>query len=256
MSSTTAILKKLKDILSVSSPDIAITQLSSELGIDTQKTLEYIQNAVESYIKTKLLRAIVYEIEANKPPLEKINVTDLTFPCLRHAYYSKIFREERRGRLPELLAIWIGVKLHETKIFEKSELELEYKGIYGRVDEYEDGVLLEIKTSRTIPSKPYPHHVKQVSYYRVLLERNGFPVRFAVILYINVGSLNTKSFIILFDQPLEEVEKEMLSRKMALEKAIAEGKVPPAEPEEAWACDYCSYAYLCGIHRDISNRSQ
>ena len=81
-------------------------------------------------------------------------------------------------------------------------------------------------------------------------------MRFAVILYINVGSLNTKSFIILFDQPLEEVEKEMLSRKMALEKAIAEGKVPPAEPEEAWACDYCSYAYLCGIHRDISNRSQ
>ena len=256
MFSTTNILKRLKELLSVSGPDIAITQLSSELQTDPQKALEYVQNAIESFIKTKLLKAIVREIEANKPPLEKINVTDLTFPCLRHAYYSKIFREERRGRLPELLAVWIGVKLHETKIFEKSELELEYGGVYGRIDEYEDEILLEIKTTRAIPNKPYPHHVRQVSYYRVLLERNGYPVKFAIILYINVNSLNAKPFVIFFDQPLEEVEKEMMSRKEALERAIKDSKIPPAEPEEPWACDYCSFAYLCGIQEEPSSKSQ
>ncbi len=241
------ILTKFKSLLSQMPPDIAITQLSSELQIDPQKTIEYLQKIIESTVKTKLLHAITRELEKAKPPLEKINVTDLTFPCLRYAYYSKKFYRERRGRLPELLAMWIGIKLHETSIFKHSELELEYKGVYGRVDEYEDEIILEIKTTRNIPPKPYPHHVKQVSYYRVLLERNGYPAKLAVILYINVHTLETKAYTILFEQPLEELEREMLERKQKLEKALAENRIPPPTPEEPWACDYCVYAYLCGI---------
>jgi len=244
------IIRRLKELLSQTTPDLAITQLSAELQLDTQKTLEIVQKTVDTYIRTKLLRAITNELESSKPPLEKINVTDLTFPCLRYSYYAKKYHTERRGRLPELLAMWIGVKLHETKILRHSELELEYNGVYGRVDEYEDEVILEIKTTRNIPSKPYPHHIKQVSYYRVLLEKNGYPVRFAVILYINVSTLEAKSYIVLFEQSLEEVEREMLERKTKLEKALSENKVPPPEPDEPWACDYCSFAYLCGLEME------
>ena len=240
------VVDRLKELLSKMGPDHAIVQISSELGVDTQKAMEIVKSAIESMTKTRILRAIVKDLERNRPPMEKINVTDIAFPCLRHAYYAKVYREERRGRLPELLALWIGVKLHEAKIFERTELELEYQGIYGRVDGYENDILLELKTTRTTPSTPLPHHVKQVSYYRVLLERNGYPVRFAIIVYLNVSSLSIRPFLVLFDQPIEELEEEMLRKKEALERALQEHSPPPPEPEEPWACDYCTYAYLCG----------
>jgi len=241
------IIDKLKSMLASSPPDVVISQLSVELNMEYKDTLEYLSRHIGGYIKTRLLNAITREIERARPPLDRINVTDLSFPCLRHAYYSKVFHSERRGKFNELLAMWIGIKLHETKILEKSELALEYMGIYGRVDEYEDGVLLEIKTTRSLPSKPYPHHVRQVNYYRVLLERNGYAVRFGVILYINVYTLDTKTFIIFFDQPLEDVEREMLDKKKRLEEALRSKSPPPQIPEEPWACDYCIYAYMCGM---------
>lgn len=240
-------LRRFKELLSEMRPNLALAQLATEYSMDIQEAQEIIQNIVGSMVKTRLLVGMIRDLEKNKPPLEKINVTDLTFPCLRHAFFAKKLYTEQRARFPEIVAMWIGTKLHETKVFEKNEIEVEFQGVYGRVDGYEDGVILELKTTRSIPSKPYKHHVKQVSYYRILLEKNGYPVKFAVILYINVNSLETKSFIVLFDESLEDVEKELIKRKKLLEEALRENKVPPPEPEEPWACDYCSFAYMCGI---------
>jgi len=240
------VIDKLKILLSQAKPDVALAQLAVDLGLDTQKALSVIQKSVESYVKFRLLQAITRDLEEAKPPLEKINVTDLVFPCLRHAFYSKKFFEEKRGRLPDLLGMWIGVKLHETRIFGSHEIELEYNGIFGRVDGYEDEILLELKTTRAIPPEPYPHHVKQVEYYRVLLEKSGRPVKFAVILYVNVNDLTTKVFPILFDRSVEEVEEELIKRKKELEEALQKDIPPPPIPDEPWACDYCRFAYLCG----------
>ncbi|MEX0569364.1 MAG: Dna2/Cas4 domain-containing protein [Candidatus Njordarchaeota archaeon] len=252
-------LRRFKELLSEMKPDLAIAQLATEYNIGVQEAQEIIQNVIGSLVKTKLLVGMVRDLEKNKPPLEKINVTDLTFPCLRHAYFAKKLYPEQRARFPEIVAMWIGTKLHETKIFERNEVEVEFQGVYGRVDGYEEEVILELKTTRNIPAKPYPHHVKQVSYYRVLLERNGYPVKFAVILYVNVNSLETKSYIVLFDRSLEDIEKELIERKNMLEKALKENKIPPPRPEESWACDYCSFAYMCGVQigkEKISSKNQ
>lgn len=242
------ILKHLKEALMIhKSVDSALNALATELNLTVDQLLTRLQNEVEGAVKSRFIASIVEELEKQKPPLEKINVTDLTFPCLRHAYYSKIFYEEKRGRLPELLAFWIGVKLHETKIAQLHELEVEYNGIYGRVDGYEDGVIYELKTVRTIPSTPYSHHIRQVEYYRVLLEKNGYHVSYAIIIYVNVNNLSLKSFLILFDRSLEEVEIELLERKNKLLEHLNKREAPPPIPDEPWACDYCRFAYLCGF---------
>jgi len=250
---TQKIIGRLKELLSEAKPDVALTQLAMELGLDTQRTLMLVQKSIESYVKSRLLQTIVKSLEEAKPPLEKINVTDLTFPCLRHAFYSKKFLDERRGRLTDLIAFWIGVKLHEAKIFSHHELEVEYNGVFGRVDGYEDGVILELKTTRSIPPEPYPHHVKQVEYYRVLLEKSGHPVRFGIILYVNVNDLTTKAFLVLFDRSVDEVEKELMDRKERLEKSLKNNTPPPPIPDEPWACDYCRFAYLCGYEATKEN---
>lgn len=241
------IVNKFKKLLTETSPDNALTQIAMELGLNRQDAFATIQKSIEISVKTKLLQAIVASLEEAKPPLEKINVTDLTFPCLRHAFYSKKFVSERRGSLTELMTLWIGTKLHETKISKQHEIEVEYSNIYGRVDGYDDGIILELKTTRKIPSQPLPHHVKQVNYYRVLLERNNYPVVFAVILYINIVDLTTKAFLVLFDRSLEDTEKELINRKEKLLSALQSNVPPPPLPDEPWACDYCNFAYLCGL---------
>ena len=218
----------------------------------------------------------------DKPEREGIHVTDLT-GCLRKAYYDKT------TPLPvpvhSLLVMYAGTAVHAG--FEKngdgrsqSELAVEYGGVVGRVDRlYNDGILLEIKTTRwMVPSRlPYGSHELQVQIYAHMLEKMGRPVRRAFIQYVDVSgptkcTSGTKwakcsALVVLRDGQyicpkcgrdypeghlgawrvevdLSRDVEELVSRsRQALETAI-QTHVPPY-PEVGWQCGYCQYVDIC-----------
>ncbi|MCR8488497.1 MAG: hypothetical protein NDP23_02985, partial [Crenarchaeota archaeon] len=77
------VIEKLKKLLVETGPNDALTQLANELKLNKQDAFALAQKSIEIIIKTKLLQALTAQLEEAKPPLEKINVTDLAFPCLK-----------------------------------------------------------------------------------------------------------------------------------------------------------------------------
>ena len=184
----------------------------------------------------------VIEAMNAKEPFEGkgIGVTNLVYDCLRRAYYTRTLGEFYD--LHTLILFWTGRKLHETQILKEHELVLEWEGIVGIVDEYENGTLLEKKTCVSLPRTPNDHHVKQVEYYKVLLEKHGKPVNEAYLLYIDINNKEIRTFKVNM-RPSNIIEKEMLERKEKLEKALKEGK--PPERKVGWLCNYCNFASIC-----------
>jgi len=179
------------------------------------------------------------------------SVTGLVYDCLRRCYYQITYPDiiiDPKGAI----RTWIGRKLHETSILEgEMELELEYKGIRGRIDEYKNGILLDKKTTRHIPREPYEHHIRQIEYYWVLCERNGYHVDIAAIMYIDVDSAEIEVFPITLERSLEEIENEMLEKYKIIMECLKTGILPPRKMR-TWSpdtsrmvCQYCSYYGIC-----------
>ena len=85
---------------------------------------------------------------------------------------------------------------------------------------------------------------KQLRYYRVLLERNGYAVRGAVVIYIDVNKAYAEAYPVnVLDAPLSELEAEMLERRNILRKALNTNEPPPREM--GWWCNTCECASLC-----------
>lgn len=175
-----------------------------------------------------------------------ISVTQLVYECIRRGFYAAVVPEEIIESAGKIRT-WIGKKLHETPIYPRSEIELEYKGVHGRIDEYDPKTckLLEKKSTRRIPREPHEHHVRQMQYYRVLLEKNGMPVKEAAILYIDVDSATATAYRVdINGVSIEEVEKEMLERAETLKKALKLGILPPRKV--SWTCfGYCPFFGWC-----------
>jgi len=174
-----------------------------------------------------------------------ISVTALVYDCLRRAYYNAVVPEEIIDPAGKI-RVWIGKKLHETSIYPKSEIELSYRGVHGRVDEYDPSSkrIVDKKTTRRIPREPYEHHVKQLLFYKVLMERNGFPVEKATLLYIDVNSTDVAAYPIdLSGIDMEDVEMEMLDKAEKLRRALKSGILPPRSM--SWLCHYCTYFSWC-----------
>jgi len=185
-------------------------------------------------------------------PEGTVSVTSLCFPCLRRAVIELLTKE--RPIDPEgLIRTWVGTACHKTSILNKeNEVEVEWEGIFGRVDEYDPDnfVIIEKKTTRVPSSKPREHHVTQVEYYKVLLEHNGKPVKEGFLVYIDVNSAYVRVFPVEF-RPTEDVEQEMLERKKKVLDCVRMNILPPREVgfwEEGGRrtfCSYCSYFALC-----------
>jgi len=196
---------------------------------------------VDHDVIARFFEAIFREMREDHHPISVTNIIS----CLRRGYYAAIIPEEII-EMGGKIRTWIGKKIHETPLCPKSEVELSYGGVHGRIDEYDPGrrMLIEKKSVRSTPKKPYDHHVKQVQYYRVLLERNNMPVEKAAILYINVADAEAVAYPIDISQPLEEIEKEMLERGRKLREALKAGVLPPREM--GWMCmNYCIYFGFC-----------
>jgi CRISPR/Cas system-associated exonuclease Cas4 (RecB family) len=214
--------------------------LSSEANFFEQKVLQDFYQSLYKYLREKGGE----DIRKNIPP-NKVLASELIYDCLRRPYYSRVYGDSID--LQSAMRMVVGAKWHEIPIY-SGEMQVEWEDIVGHPDEYdkEGGILLEKKSCRDLPRSPYDHHVKQVEIYRLLLEKNGFPVLASIILYFNVGSRDggpdAKAFIIS-PCDLDQLEVELLKKKEILLKSLEERKPPP--PYISWLCGYCQFTSKC-----------
>lgn len=169
-----------------------------------------------------------------------VHVSNLCYECMRKVFYNMSYGDY--FTIKTLLTFWFGKSIHLTQILKEHEIAAEYNGIVGSVDEYEDGVILEKKTCSNIPKNPYPHHVKQLEYYVLLLSKMDKPVSEAHLLYIDLGKKELVTFKVR-PRPLSIIEDEMVKKKNIVIKALSTGVLP--ERSIGWECEYCSFAALC-----------
>lgn len=174
---------------------------------------------------------------------KEIHVSDLVYDCLRRSYLRKMIPLPTMD-YRSILRVWIGRQIHLFPFLEKHELSLEWNGIVGRVDDYEDGFLVDKKTTRSIPSRVRSHHKLQLDYYRVLASENGYPVVLAAVLYINVGSdVEIDVKVVKFKRSVEVTKNEMLEKKKRFQVSLDSGELPPRRI--GWICKYCDWCNLC-----------
>lgn len=201
----------------------------------------------EDWLREKILEAIVHELdELEKDHVEdptKVYVTDLVYGCPRRAWLARKYGSAFT-RADDILRIWIGNKIHATPILANSELKVEWENIKGRVDEYEEGILVEKKSTTNVPRYgPWEPHKKQLQYYRVLLEMNGYPVFVAFVLYFDLTDLSKFTIYQVQLGDFEELKKEMLERRDQILPYLNSNEIPPRRP--SWICRYCHFTYLC-----------
>jgi len=214
-----------------------------------------IETLLANKLQYKFYRAVLRELEEDRT--QEIHVTDLVYDCLRRAYYSKKHPIHAADEASALV-LWIGKKLHETIVCEDGhEVEVELQiadevSVKGSIDEMcqIDGytVIIDKKTTRNIPSKPYDHHVKQVKIYAMILYKTrGIRVQYGGILYIDVNNLYSKLYMFPVQMlEIEQLYNEVVEKAWKLYIAMKENTAPEAEP--GWICKYCPYWQLCVQH--------
>lgn len=193
-------------------------------------------------ISERVLKAINKE----ERQLHGVHASALSYDCLRRAYYSQTMKEGYHD-LKTLITFWIGRQLHKTPILKHHEMTLKWvtkdgMKIVGTPDDYEDGVVLDKKTCKKIPRSPNDHHKKQLEYYSVLLQNNGFECNEGHLVYIDIVEKNIQPFKVRF-RPKEVIEKELLAKAKILHDALKNKKPPERVP--GWICSYCGFASIC-----------
>jgi CRISPR/Cas system-associated exonuclease Cas4 (RecB family) len=219
--------------------------------------------SLEENIKRRFLKAIINDMEKNKGK-EYIGtqVTDVSYDCNRRAYYNMKYREKGENigvGESDLIRMWTGIKLHETPITENHEVDVEAYGIHGRIDEIiidvNTCIILDKKSTRNIPQKPYDHHIKQVKYYAVMLKHHKLyeeikgKKTYGAILYIDVDKAVTKCFVFDVDVNDKDIENEIKFKSVVLESSIKNNVLP--EPKPSWECGYCDFMVKCVKSEDI-----
>lgn len=186
---------------------------------------------------------ILESINKQNKRREGIHVTSLVYGCLRRSYYEQTVGDGLFN-LKTLLTFWIGRAIHMTPLLKEHELQLEFEGIVGTVDDFEpeEGLLIDKKTCKLIPKEAYSHHKKQIEYYIWLLKKNGHDVKKAYVLYIDIVNKKLELFPV-FARNLDVIEKEILERKNMLLEALNNKEMPPRSM--SWLCDYCSFSGRC-----------
>lgn len=219
------------------------------------------QIVVEELVRHTFIKSVVRSLSEDcEERKAEVHVSDvLPEECLRRAFYFKRFGDcGDSGGFDSALAMWIGKQVHETP-FENCQHELELTTtaivdgvevtLHGTADEVcrvgNDVIIVDKKTTRVTPQKPYEHHVSQVLTYAGMYEKQfGKPVSYGVILYINVASLEfrTFSFEVKQDEAHKFLERLMLRAKV-LQESMRSGRSPAPEP--GWICKYCSFVGRC-----------
>ena len=222
------------------------------------------------------LRKMYKTMDQDRPG---IHVSDLVH-CPRRAYLNKtqpIFEAPH-----EMLNKFYGLAVHdflEQGNGDHGEISIEWDGVVGRVDLFEDGILRDYKTTKKIYEDllPYGEHAMQQNVYAFMLKKLGHKVKRILLVYISkfgpsecskckvpveVGTFGEMACPKCGSQPRNPnfgvktievipeteayMEKYFRDRKMVLEKAF-EANVAP-DGMSGWECRYC--AHECSFRQE------
>lgn len=191
-----------------------------------------------------------------------INVTDIcswdTY-CPRQVYYNKVVC---RPNLPStLMRFRIGHLVHEIPLWDEKENNgheqaFTWKGIKCRMDEinFEDGIIVDKKTSPSLPSRPKDYVVKQLNIYKIIAEENEErPTKVKQLFVINICVVNGK--VQALEVPIwpPDITKEFVERVVKNIKYHIENNIAPAASYDgtSWLCEGCQYTDMCKRNLDI-----
>ena len=177
----------------------------------------------------------------------RISVTDLVNP--RQAFFQRT-RPDIQPDPERKQAMLAGTGFHElfgraVSTEEFVEQFVEFKGIVGKIDIYEDGPV-ELKTTASLPdgtAAARPSYVDQLGMYCTMTARvQGRLFVYKRAMYGRPGAF--KAFDVRF-RDLKTVEREMLRRRDLFQEALAQGD-PSALPRCEWLDLGCDYRAVCG----------
>jgi len=202
-----------------------------------------------------LRKVAEYKKDEREKRRNELHLTDLTEPCMRRVWF------EKRDPLPDdpesLIRMWEGDMLHQMPLLKEHELELQYEDLKTRIDEYEDGVLIEKKFVSFIPrtqdelQRYYSHYIKQVEYEALLLSLNDKPVKKAFILFVVRGEPEQgRPPVIAFEVPINlEAIALRLAEELEAFRIMLNSERPPEIPKNfspfEYPCSYCKYRSRC-----------
>ncbi len=174
---------------------------------------------------------------------DTIAITEVTFPCLRKAYYDRT-----RRRLPtpaealKVLGTEVHTLLQDVLKEEGWDIEVgvslnlgEFK-LVGRVDAVKGDEVIEIKTSNGLKDRALESHVLQLqAYMAVLHAKHGY------IVYIDRASGRVRVFRV---RPDRYALRIVIKRAKQLHEALANHRALPPKHAGAW-CALCAYRWNC-----------
>ncbi|SVC79043.1 uncharacterized protein METZ01_LOCUS331897, partial [marine metagenome] len=189
---------------------------------------------------------IVKSISKSRPRL-RISVTDLINPMQAYFRWS---HPEIKTPLNKLQYMLLGTGFHDifsaiVTTEEYVEQLLEYNGIVGKVDIFED-FPIELKTTSSIPNDLYKEklsYIEQLGMYCAMSNCD----KGQLILYAR-GNKTKKAMLKVFDvtySNLAKIKSTMSKRKDMFQNALA-SKTPDKLPRCEWYQKRCDYAKFCG----------
>lgn len=123
--------------------------------------------------------------------------------------------------------------------------------VSGRVDDIVlvelsgEKFLVEVKSTRMLPTGASGHHRKQLQLYMHALK-----IPKGIILYVEKHSLKTREFLLDYDpSEIEGIMKRFSTLHECLKKDVCPGPEARLSKDMGWMCRYCDYRDEC-IKRD------
>jgi len=167
--------------------------------------------------------------------------------------------------IPDLDSVDIKFEDGRYVVYDKSgvrlgvygyEFPVEYYDIKGQIDEiveYDGEIyIVDKKSTKRIPYKPYDTHVRQVEIYSVLLWRQfNVKAEYGAVLYIQklhepdeLGENKFRVKVYTWQlRDIEEIEKELLEKLEKIKSALEKDELPEANPNSL--CKWCNWKDQC-----------
>lgn len=230
---------------------------------DTRDTiLSYIEDrgdVVEAIREIALVKYNNALINWDETRQKEIHATDLLSPCLRSSYYSKLLPP--LYDLESIMRMLVGKLFHDIPILKHHEYKILWEGIHFSIDEYEDGFVIEKKTTDKIKrswgknefgvAQPYPYHVEQLKVYKAALEATGHHVYKTLILYLDRSSGELEVCDVdISNYDVEQVKQELLAKRDVLKDCLDKNILPMRTV--CWKCSrFCGYPTLCFSNMNV-----